>query len=466
MTAADGQGTKILVVEDERHMREILRMLLESEGYQVSSAEDGARGVECLEKEIFNLVITDIKMPGVDGFGILKKALEVSPETLVIMMTAFGTMESALEAMKLGAYDYVHKPFKIDEIQLVVKKALEKQKMQRQLALLKQRAALEQDENIVARSPRMNEVLRMLPRIAESKANVLITGESGTGKDLIANAIHALSPRKEAGFVAINCANLPEGLLESELFGYMKGAFTGATQNKQGYFEVADKGTLFLDEVAEMSVQLQSRLLRVIETGTFRRLGSTTDITVDVRILAATNKDLKEAVNNGSFREDLFYRLNAIPVHLPPLRERKEDIPVLIDHFLRKSNKDKRFDKAAIEMLMDHPWHGNIRELENVIERILLFSDGQTIRAEDIPAEIAKDCSGAGVPAAGDCPGGQNVPAALVEGFELEPLLEKIEKDYLLKALSQTGGRKMEAAKLLGLTFRSFRHRLAKYGIE
>ncbi|MDA8087698.1 MAG: sigma-54 dependent transcriptional regulator [Nitrospiraceae bacterium] len=445
---------KILVVEDEQHMREILNMLLETEGYQIQTAKDGSHGVELLEKEIFNLVITDIKMPGVDGFGILEKALQTSPETVVIMMTAFGTMESALEAMKLGAYDYIHKPFKIDEIRLIVKKALEKQKMQRQLSLLRQRTALEPDGNIVARSPRMKEILARLPRVAESRANVLITGESGTGKDLIANAIHALSPRKEADFVAINCANLPEGLLESELFGYMKGAFTGAAQNKQGYFEVADKGTLFLDEVAEMSVQLQSKLLRVIETGTFRRLGSTTDITVDVRILSATNKDLREAALNGSFREDLFYRLNAIPVHLPPLRERKEDIPALIEHFLKKRNKDKRLDKKALEMLMNHAWRGNIRELENVVERILLFSDGQLIRAEDIPAEIT-----------GECPGG-NATASLGEGFELEPLLEKIEKDYLLKALAQAGGKKIEAAKLLGLSFRSFRHRLAKYDIK
>ena len=445
---------RILVVEDERHMREILRMLLESEGYQVTGAENGDHGVELLGKEIFNLVITDIKMPGVDGFGVLKKAIEVSPETVVIMITAFGTMESALEAMKMGAYDYVHKPFKIDEIRLIVKKALEKQKMQRQLSLLRQRAALEPDEHIVARSPAMKELMRMLPRVAESRANVLITGESGTGKDLMANAIHALSPRKEADFVAINCAALPEGLLESELFGYMRGAFTGASQNKQGYFELADKGTIFLDEIGEMSVQLQSKLLRVIETGVFRRLGGTTDITVDARIISATNKDLDAAVKGGAFREDLFYRLNAIPLRLPPLRERREDIPALIDHFLKKRNKDRRFDKNALDALVNHAWRGNIRELENVVERILLFSDGQVIRIGDIPAGIT-----------GDCQGAHDLPAP-GEGFALETLLEDIEKDYLLKSLARTGGKKTEAARLLGLSFRSFRHRLAKYGIE
>ncbi|MDA8088951.1 MAG: sigma-54 dependent transcriptional regulator [Nitrospiraceae bacterium] len=451
------QKEKILVVEDERHMREILKMLLEQEGFDVLTAQDGAEGVRSLEKEIFNLVITDIKMPGVDGFGILKRALDISPETAVIMITAFGTMESTLEAMKMGAYGYVHKPFKIDEIRLMVKKALDKQKMQRQLSLLRQRAEAGPDESIVTRSQRMKDILRMLPRVAESRASVLITGESGTGKDMVANAIHNLGPRKEANFVAINCANLPEGLLESELFGYMKGAFTGAAQNKQGFFEVADKGTLFLDEIAEMPVQLQSKLLRVIETGTFRRLGSTTDITVETRIISATNRDLKEAVQKGTFREDLFYRLNAIPVHLPPLRERKEDIPALIEHFLKKRKKEKHFAKDAIEVLMGHSWRGNIRELENVIERILLFSDQDTIRVQDIPDEIT-----------GDCPCRQNelLSEELGEGFALEPLLEKLEKDYLFKALGQSGGRKAEAARLLGLSFRSFRHRLAKYDIK
>ena len=449
------QKEKILVVEDERHMREIIKMLLEQEGFDVLTAADGTEGVRCLENEIFNLVITDIRMPGVDGFGILKRALEISPDTAIVMITAFGTMESTLEAMKMGAYGYVHKPFKIDEIRLMVKKALDKQKMQRQLSLLRQRAEAGIDENIVARSPRMKDILRMLPRVADSRASVLITGESGTGKDLIANAIHNLSPRKDANFVAINCANLPEGLLESELFGFMRGAFTGAAQNKQGYFEVADKGTLFLDEIAEMSVQLQSKLLRVIETGIFRRLGSTTDISVEVRILSATNKDLKEAVQTGTFREDLFYRLNAIPIHLPPLRERKEDIPALIEHFLKKRKKEKLFEKGALELLMSHSWRGNIRELENIVERILLFSDQEIISVHDIPDEITGDCSGR-----------SRLLDKIGNGFALETLLEGLEKDYLVAALGQSGGRKAEAAKLLGLSFRSFRHRLAKYDIK
>ncbi len=449
-----GNRTQILIVEDEKHMREILKMLLEGEGYSVFTAEDGGRGRDLLEKEIFDLVITDIKMPDLDGYGILKKALQVSPETPVIMITAFGTVENAIEAMKLGAYDYIHKPFKIDEIRLIIKKALEKKDLARQVTLLKERA-ITGLEHIVTANPSMREILKNLSRIAQSRANVLITGESGTGKDLVANAIHNLSDRKDQNFVAINCATLPEGLLESELFGYMRGAFTGAAQNKQGLFEIADKGTLFLDEMAEMPFQLQSKLLRVIETGSFRRLGGTTDLTVEVRIVSATNKDLKEAVSNGLFREDLFYRLNAIPVHVPPLRERREDIPLLIDHFLKRRDSRKRFSKKATELLINYPWKGNIRELENVVDRMLLFSDAEIIRDSEIPQEITAGL----LPKPG--------PAAEIgQGIELEPYLEDIEKSYLIKALDRTGGKKIEAARLLGLSFRSFRHRLAKYGIK
>ncbi|MDA8173677.1 MAG: sigma-54 dependent transcriptional regulator [Nitrospiraceae bacterium] len=449
----DKDKASILVVEDEQHMREILKMLLETEGYSVFTAATGTEGANSLEKDIFDLVITDIKMPGLDGFGVLRKALDVSPQTAVIMITAFGTTESAIEAMKLGAYDYIHKPFKIDEIRIIIRKALEKQKLQKEVSILK-KIAVPQLENIVARSPKMKEILRILPRIAESKANVLVTGESGTGKELIANALHSLSDRRDAGFVAINCASLPEGLLESELFGYMRGAFTGAAQNKQGLFEMAHKGTLFLDEIAEMPIQLQSKLLRAIETGTFRRLGGTADISVDLRIVSATNKDMKEAVRDGLFRGDLFYRLGAIPVHLPPLRERMEDIPAIIEHILRQRGSKAQFTKKAMEIMMGRQWNGNVRELENILERILLFAEGDVITENDVPPDL-NDMQPAG--------------SGLLEiggDFNLERLIEGLEKDYLLKALSQTGGHKTEAAALLGLSFRSFRHRLAKYGIK
>jgi two-component system response regulator PilR (NtrC family) len=455
MEKPDKGRPSILVVEDERHMREILKMLLESEGYAVSTAGDGLSGVDLLSREpFFNVVITDIKMPGEDGFAILKKTLEVSPETLVIMITAFGTMESAIEAMKLGAYDYIHKPFKIDEIRLIVQKALEKQRLRKEISILKSRSSLELDD-IVSRSAQMKEVLRLLPRVAESRANVMITGESGTGKELIATALHNLSERKDNALVAINCASLPEGLLESELFGYMKGAFTGAVRNKEGLFESAHKGTLFLDEIAEMPIQLQSKLLRAIESGSFRRLGGTGDIKVDVRIISATNRDLPEAIAAGSFREDLFYRLNAIPVHLPPLRERREDIPGLIEHFLKKRSAGKQFSQEALDLLMSYSWKGNVRELENVIERILLFTEAVTITENEIPPEI----SGTGGSSA-------MLPEIGPGGIELESFLENLEKSYLLQSLALTGGKKMEAAKRLGLTFRSFRHRLNKYGIK
>jgi two-component system response regulator PilR (NtrC family) len=448
---------KLLIVEDERSMREILTMLLESEGYNVVAANDGQEGTSWLEKDIFDLVITDIKMPGVDGFGVLAKVKELSPETAVIMITAFGTMESALEAMKLGAYDYIHKPFKIDEIRLIVENTLDRKRLKTEVSLLRKTVKSTYEiENIVGRSPKMQEMLNLIPKVAFSNSNVLITGESGTGKELVAAALHNLSPRAPNNFVAINCASFPEGLLESELFGHMKGAFTGAVQNKQGLFETADSGTLFLDEVAEMSLNLQSKLLRAIETSTFRRVGGTADITVDVRIISATNKYLKEECGRDNFREDLFFRLNVIPLHIPPLRERKDDIPLLVDHFLKKySDRPRQFSGSAMSILMDYPWKGNVRELENMIERVLLFTDNVVITAADLPSELAA------VPERTS-----TIPAVDQGSIDLDEIMKNIEKNYLLEALTITGGNKTEAAKLLKISFRSLRHKLSKYGIK
>ncbi|HDO22273.1 MAG TPA: sigma-54-dependent Fis family transcriptional regulator, partial [Nitrospirae bacterium] len=286
---------KILIVEDEKNMNEVLRILLEGEGYEVASAFDGYEGMELIKKDIYDLVITDIKMPGVDGFGILKNVKEIAPDTIVVMITAFGTTESAIEAMKLGAYDYIDKPFKIDEIRLIVKKAIEKKKLSTEVRLLKDKVETSyRFENIIGKSDKMQQLLSSLPKIARSLSNVLIMGESGSGKELIAHAIHDLSPRAEKDFVTINCAAFPEGLLESELFGHMRGSFTGAVNNKQGLFEIADRGSIFLDEIAEMPMALQSKLLRVIEDGTFRRVGGVTDIKVDARIISATNKNLRQ----------------------------------------------------------------------------------------------------------------------------------------------------------------------------
>jgi len=451
---------RILVVEDEKSMRELLRILLEGEGYDVVSASDGLDGASYIERDIFDLVITDIKMPGLDGFELLKKIKDISPETLVIMVTAFGTSESAIEAMKLGAYDYINKPFNVDEIRLIVRKALEKKRLSEEISLLRQKVETTYAlENIIGQSPKMQEMFRLIPKIAQSSSNVLITGESGSGKELVATALHNLSPRKNKNFVAINCAAFPEGLLESEIFGYMKGAFTGAMVNKQGLFEIADNGSMFLDEIGEMPINLQVKLLRVLEHGTFRRLGGTTDITADVRVISATNKDLKEEIKGGRFREDLFYRLNVFPIHIPPLRERKEDIPLLIEHFLEKASKiPKRISPDAMRLLIDYPWKGNVRELENIIERVALLVDKQEISLSDLPLEITAIAGIAGE--TGD-------PLEFSgSGVNLDGVIEEIEKKYILKALERTNGVKTEAAKLLNLTFRSFRHRLQKYGLK
>lgn len=452
-----GVKNKILIIEDEKNMREILKILLEGEGYDVVEAPDGRTGIEQLRKDIYDLIITDIKMPGDDGFAVLREAKEVSPETLVIMITAFGTTESAVEAMKLGAYDYIHKPFKIDEIRLVVKNALEKKRLRGEITVLREKIKTTYElGNIFYKSSKMQELLRILPRIAESNANVLITGESGTGKEFFATALHNLSPRRENNFVAINCASLPEGLLESELFGHMKGAFTGAVSNKQGLFEIADRGTLFLDEIGDMPLSLQAKLLRVIENSTFRRLGGTTDIKVDVRLIAATNKNLKEEIKSGRFREDLFYRLNVIPVHLPPLRERREDIPLLIEYFIKKYSKTpKKVSPEAMKVLINSPWKGNIRELENVIERLVLMTDQEEITISDIPIDIVSTPTEI-----------TGLPELKPEGIELDRIIEEIEKRYITEALRLSGGNKTEAAKLLNITFRSLRHRLRKYGIN
>ncbi len=447
----------ILIIEDETSMREVLRILLEEEGYELTSAADGLEGIECIRNNIFDLVITDIKMPRADGFEVLRTVKDVAPDTVVIMVTAFGTTESAIEAMKNGAYDYVHKPFKIDEIRLIVRKALDKKKLREELSLLREKFQSSfRLENIIGKSGKMQELFTLIPRVAQSSSTVLITGESGTGKELVASALHNLSPRRNKNFVTINCATFPEGLLESEMFGHMKGSFTGAVYSKAGLFEVADGGSFFLDEIGEMPLSLQSKLLRVLENGTFRRVGGTSDIKVDVRVISATNKNMFDAVEAGTFREDLYYRLNVVPVNIPPLRERKDDIPLLLDHFLsRYSKSPKRVSPEALNVLMSYAWKGNVRELENIVERVVLLCDKDMITPEDLPEEVSRvrdefKC----LPDVGNGP------------FDLEETMEKIEKGYLLKALERANGTKTEAARLLNLSFRSFRHRLSKYGIR
>lgn len=444
----------ILVVDDEKSMREILEIFLKSEGYAVSVAENGEKAIEAVKKDIFDIIITDMKMPKVSGLELLKNVKQITPYTAVIIITAFGTTESAVEAMKLGAYDYIQKPFQMVDIRLVVKNAIEKQKLQKDVSILKQQLKPPSLENIIGKSQSMQTLFSIISKTAESNASVLIIGESGTGKELVAKAIHSLSPRKDNHFVAINCAAIPEGLLESELFGHMKGAFTGAASNKQGLFEVANEGTLFLDEIGEMPMSLQAKLLRVIEGGTFRRVGGVSDLNVDVRIISATNKNLQDLIELQQFREDLYFRLNVLSVKIPPLRERSDDIPLLVAHFLEKfAGEKKRFSKEAIEILKNYQWKGNVRELENITERVVLLCDSEVIDVEHLPEEISSVSKAEKVV----------VPAG---GLDIEMLMENTEKAYLLKALEKTNGVKTEAAKLLNLTFRSLRHKLKKYGID
>ena len=452
---------KILVVDDEKSMRDFLSIMLKKEGYEVTTAKSGGDAIKVIQAEIFDLVITDVKMPHGGGIEVLKTVKDVSPETIVIMITAFGTAESAVEAMKLGAYDYITKPFKVDEIKLVLKKALERYSLRRENILLRReiesRAGF---ENFIGKSTPMENVFSLIRQVAESYSTVLITGESGTGKELVARAIHTNSPRKNGPFVTVNCGALPESLLESELFGYMKGSFTGAVSNKQGLFEAANGGSVFLDEISATTPAFQIKLLRVLQEREFKRVGGTADISVDVRVIAASNRNLMDEVAKGAFREDLYYRLNVIPIALPPLRDRREDIPLLIDFFLKKYARDHRqkiMTPKAIKYFMDsygnYRWPGNVRELENMVERLIILASGNTIHPENIP-DMIQDVRPCPEATSSDIPD---------EGVDLETVIGNLEKSLLQKALEKAGGVKTEAAKLLGLTFRSFRHRLQKY---
>ena len=451
---------RILVVDDEESMREFLCILLQRDGYLVEAVGDGQQAIMRLKEQAYDLIISDIKMPRLDGFGVLDYVKERCPCTAMIMITAFSTTEQAVDAMKKGAYDYITKPFKNEEIRLVVENALERMDLRREnLQLKKELGQRFSFANIIGKSKVMQDVYNLIEKVAASKVNVLVTGESGTGKELVARAIHYNSDRRDKAFVAINCGAIPENLLESELFGHEKGAFTGAVQQKSGLFEVADGGTLFLDEIAELPPMMQVKLLRVIQEREFRRVGGTRDLKVDVRLVAATNKDLGQAVSAEQFREDLFYRLNVIQISLPPLRDRREDIPLLVRHFLEKlaGNPDLTVPDDVMRRLLDYHWPGNIRELENSMERCVVLGRGETLTEDSLPPQIR-----AGVETSGD----SSFVALPEEGLDLDAYLGAIEKDILLKALDRTGGVRKRAAELLGITFRSIRYRLAKFGVE
>jgi two-component system response regulator PilR (NtrC family) len=451
---------RILVVDDERSMQEFLEIFLRREGYDVVTAGDVDTAIAHLEADEIDLVITDMQMPEKTGLDLLLAAREVSPETILIVVTAFGTTDSAIAAMKEGAYDYLTKPFKVDELRIVIEKALEKKVLSNENRRLRRELRSQsRGRNIIGHSAVMQKLYDLIAQVAETKTNVLVTGESGTGKELVARAIHEQSMRNDQPFVAINCGAIPENLLESELFGHVKGAFTGAVQTKEGLFEAASGGTLFLDEIGELSQPLQVKLLRALQERTIRRVGDTVDRKVDVRIVSATNRRLEDEVAAGRFREDVYYRLNVIQLELPPLRDRVEDIPLLTQHFIRvfaeEFGKDvEGMDASAYEVLSGYAFPGNVRELENLVERAVALTHEPIIGCDLLPPNVT------------ECRETTSVALITEEGVSLEELVSDYERSLLREALSMTGGVKKKAAHLLGVSFRSFRYRLEKLRIE
>jgi two-component system NtrC family response regulator len=442
----------ILIIDDEPKMCKVLKFALEPEGYSVATAESAEAGLAAFSQNPFDLVITDLKMPGKDGLFVLDSVKKQRPETEIIMMTAYATAQNAVEAMKKGAYDYIIKPFEMDELKLKVRHIMEKRRLaEENVDLKKQLKDRYSLENMVGRSGVMQEVYKLVERVAATDATVLIRGESGTGKELVAQAIHQLSPRASEPFIAVNCAALPENLLESELFGHEKGAFTGADKLKLGRFELAGGGTIFLDEIGEMSPSTQIKLLRVLQNRTIERLGGTKTIEIKARTISATNRHLEEALKNKTFREDLYYRINVFPISLPPLREHKEDIPDLVAHFLKKFGRDEgAIDGKALNILMKYLWPGNVRELENLVERALIMSSTGEIREQDLPPHIRNLPS----PSGGAW---LDIPS---DGLSLE----EVEKNLIKNALTKAGGNKSKAAKLLGITRRKLYSMMERLG--
>ncbi|HEV7905191.1 MAG TPA: sigma-54 dependent transcriptional regulator [Pyrinomonadaceae bacterium] len=451
----------ILIVDDEQGMRQLLSLVFGRAGHQVRAAENGRRAVELLREASADLIVSDVRMPDMGGIELLRAARELSPDVAVVMMTAFATVETAREAFKLGADDFIQKPFDVDELKLIVEKALElrqlKQEIQGWRKTQSERGRLDQ---IIGRSPRMQAVYQMIETVAAVQSTILITGESGTGKELVARAVHNLSPRNDKPFVSINCGAFTETLLESELFGYVRGAFTGATANRKGLFEAADKGTIFLDEIGEMSPAMQVKLLRVLQERKVRPVGGHEELSVDARVIAATNRDLPAMVKAGTFREDLFYRVSVIPIELPPLREKREDIRELVMHFAEKysaqAGRSLTVSEGAMELLERYSWPGNVRELEHTIERAVALERTEQIQPERLPEQIT-NYSPARVAGALDLP---------EDGLNLTAHLDQLEKTYLLEALRRTGGNQTRAAELLQLSVRSLRHLLDKHGIR
>jgi two-component system response regulator PilR (NtrC family) len=454
---------RILVVDDERSMRELLAIVLRREGYDVMLAENGRDAVSALEKGPVDVLISDIKMPDMSGVEVLRAAKQIDQDILGIMITAFASTDTAVEAMRLGACDYLSKPFDIDLLKMKVREKIENRQLRQENVLLKRTLGLShQFSNIIGRSEAMLEVFKMIETVARTNSTILLTGESGTGKGLVAQAIHFNSLRRDKPMVSLNCGAMPEALLESELFGHMKGAFTGADANKKGLLEAAEKGTIFLDEIGEMSPVMQVKLLRVLQERRFRRVGGLEELQADIRVIAATNQDLAKGVTEGRFREDLYYRINVIPIQLPPLRERREDIPHIAEHFLVKFAEQMEkpvtaISRPALELLMQYEWPGNIRELENVLERAVALEKTPAILPESLPQTIR-----GGAPK-----NGAVTPETLPEGgFDLEAHVKEIERGYIAQALERAGGVQVKAAEMLGMSFRSFRYYVKKYNVR
>lgn len=452
--------SSILVVDDDQSMREFLEILLTREDYQVTLAENGQRACRFLEQNPYDLVITDIRMNDINGIDVLKKAKQLHPETMVVMISAFATAETAVEAMREGAYDYIPKPFKVNDFKKVIRDTL-KNKKQSPEKDEQEKESLHFD-CLIGESPQMKRVYDLINKVGPTKTNILISGESGTGKELVAHAIHQQSPRNEKPFVVINCAGIPENLIESELFGYKKGAFTGATADKEGLFDMADGGTVFLDEIGELPPSLQVKLLRVIQEKTFTAVGGTEEKNVDVRFISATNKNLEEEVINNQFREDLFFRLNVIQINLPPLRTREGDLPLLSQFFLetysRELDKDvKKISAYAMDILKDYTFPGNVRELENIIERSVALESSNIVLPESLTLSHFRKK---------EIPDDRRYTDLSHKGIDLEKVMAGIERDYILKALDMSLGSRQKAAELLGINQRSLRYRLEKLGIN
>ncbi|HYL80253.1 MAG TPA: sigma-54 dependent transcriptional regulator [Candidatus Acidoferrum sp.] len=445
---------RILIVDDEEQMRDLLVKVLEKNGYQVAVCGDGGEALAFLEKEPMDLVVTDVRMPGMGGMEALRAIKELNPEIVVIIMTAFGSIDQAVQAVKDGAYDYINKPFKIDEMLLTIEKALEERRLRHEVTTLRQELRTRyRFENLIGKSRAMQDVFSLIEQVAGSRSTVMIYGKSGTGKELVAKAVHYNSPRVNKAFVAVNCAAIPSELLESELFGHEKGSFTGAVATKVGKFELATGGSLFLDEVGSMRLDLQAKILRALQEREIERVGGTRTIKIDVRVIAATNRELKKAVEDGTFREDLYYRLNVVPITLPDLKDRQEDIPLLANHFVQKFSQEsnpniREISKDAMAILLSYSWPGNVRELENVIERAVTLGRGPAVQPSDLPPHLA---------------GGAD---PLERALAKEATLEDLERDYIGVILRRTKGHQIRAASILGIDRRTLYRKIRRYNLR